>query len=138
MLQQTWCGLCTTPPHTRASHDFKAELGIDPHGAKRAVELLGGAGSARSQVRARANENSRVFPDGPLGVRVGVAPRRPPEVAPGSSPGAAKTTGDNASFTVGALRAYRAERTLPSSRYPESANAWPLYVSGPAGGPHGA
>ena len=110
MLQQTWCGLCTTPPHTRASHDFKAELGIDPHGAKRAVELLGGAGSARSQVRARANENSRVFPDGPLGVRVGVAPRRPPEVAPGSSPGAAKTTGDNASFTVEALRAYRAER----------------------------
>ena len=110
MLRQIWCGLCTTPLHSRASHDFRAELGVDPHGAERAVELLGGAGSARSQVRARANDDSRVFPDGPLGVRVGVVPRHPPEAAPVSLPRAATTTGDNASITVEALRAYRAER----------------------------
>ncbi|OLP95873.1 LINE-1 reverse transcriptase-like [Symbiodinium microadriaticum] len=110
MLQQIWCGLCTTPQHNGASPEYEAKLDNDLHGAARAVRLLGGAGSARSQVRAGADRCSRFFHSEPLGVRVGVVPRNPPGATSDSASGVAKRTGDNASLTVEALCAHRADR----------------------------
>ena len=116
-MQQAWCGLSTTPCANGASLQSRYRLGDEFHGAARAAKLQGGAGSSRSQFRARAHTVTGAGHNAPLGVRVGVVPRDPPGAALATSVSAAKPAGKNASLCVEAMCAHRAQRIRKRSLF---------------------